>query len=156
MNSDLEKIRAVADYQLGSGAGAALFSGDVQIEYSKNTGRIRHIYADEQMVANYRPNDGLFTLTIEGARRLVRGVPGFRYAVEAQEDVMEFIEKGENLFAKHVVDACPSIRPGDEVVVLDHEGEVAAVGKAVLNRGEMLLFKKGVAVKVRRGRSRHR
>jgi len=156
MNSDLEKIRAVADYQLGSGAGAALFSGDVQIEYSKNTGRIRHIYADGQMVANYRPNDGLFTLTIEGARRLVRGVPGVRYTVEAQEDVMEFIEKGENLFAKHVVDASPSIRPGDEVVVLDHAGEVAAVGKAVLNRGEMLLFKKGVAVKVRRGRSRHR
>ena len=156
MNSDLEKIRAVANYQFGNGAGAALFSGDVQIEYSKNTGRIRHIYADGAMLANYRPNDGLFTLTIAGARRLVQGLPGFRYTVEAQEDVMEFIEKGENLFAKHVVDGGPDIRPGDEVVVVDHKGEVAAVGKAILNRGEMLAFNKGVAVKVRRGRSRHR
>jgi uncharacterized protein with predicted RNA binding PUA domain len=72
------------------------------------------------------------------------------------DDVVEAVEIGGNVFAKHVVDAGDAIRPGDEVVVVDSRGDVVAVGKALLTREEMLRFKAGAAVKVRRGRSRHR
>jgi predicted RNA-binding protein (TIGR00451 family) len=54
------------------------------------------------------------------------------------------------------VDAGDAVRPGDEVVVLDSRREVVAVGRALLNRREMLSFRTGAAVKVRRGRNRHR
>ena len=155
MNRDITSLRAVADYQFGRGAGAALFPDDTQIEYSKNTGKPRHLWAGEELVANYRPNDALFTVTIAGARRLV-ALEEFKYSVRVMDDVVEFVEQGKNVFAKHVRDAGESIRPGDEVVVVDSGGEVIAVGKSKMNREDMLSFKTGTAVRVRRGRKKDR
>ena len=64
-----------------------------------------------------------------------------------------FIEEGSDVFAKHVVEANEEIRPMEEVIVLNSHNEVIAVGRAVLSGDEMLEFRKGVAVKVRRGRA---
>jgi 7-cyano-7-deazaguanine tRNA-ribosyltransferase len=156
MNKDLEKIRAIADYQFGYQAGKVLFPDSVRLEYSKNTGRIRHIFFGEDLLANFRPNDGLFTLTIAGAERLIKGLPDLKYKVRLLDDLIEFIEQGKNLFAKHVVEAHPDIRPGQEVIVVDGEDNTIAVGKTILTPEEMLSFETGVAVKIRRGRKRHR
>lgn len=155
MNRDLARLRAVADYQFGKGAGAALFPDDTRVEYSRNTGKPRHLYASGELVANYRPNDALYTVTIAGARRLA-ALEGFRYTVRVLDDVVEYVEQGRNVFAKHVVDAGEPIRPGDEVVVVDGGGEVVAVGKSKMNRGDMLSFETGAAVRVRRGRKKDR
>jgi len=155
MNRDLARLRAVADYQFGKGAGAALFPEDTRVEYSRNTGKPRHLYASGELVANYRPNDALYTVTIAGARRLA-ALEGFRYTVRVRDDVVEYVELGRNVFAKHVVDAGEPIRPGDEVVVVDGGGEVVAVGKSKMNRGDMLSFETGAAVRVRRGRKKDR
>jgi predicted RNA-binding protein (TIGR00451 family) len=43
------------------------------------------------------------------------------------------------------------IRPCEEVVVLNEKGAVVAVGRAVLSGKEMRAFKRGVAVRVRKG-----
>jgi 7-cyano-7-deazaguanine tRNA-ribosyltransferase len=155
MNEDLEKLRAIADYQFGHGAGAELFPDGIRIEYSINTGRPRHIFIDDVMVANYRPNDAVFTITIAGAERL-NTLSGFTGFVVVVDDVLEFIEQGKNLFAMHVLEVGPGIRPDDEVIVRDSSGRVAAVGKAVLTSDEMMRFKNGQAVNIRRGRERHR
>ncbi len=155
MNRDLARLRAVADYQFGRGAGAALFPDDTRVEYSKNTGKPRHLYTGGELVANYRPNDALYTVTIAGARRLA-ALDGFEYTVRVRDDVVEYVEQGRNVFAKHVVDAGEPIRPGDEVVVVDGGGEAVAVGKSKMNRGDMLSFNTGAAVRVRRGRKKDR
>jgi predicted RNA-binding protein (TIGR00451 family) len=156
MKEDLRRIRGIADYQFGRGVGMVLFPDNVSIDYSRNTGRIRHIYAGEELLAAFRPNNGLFTLTIAGARRLISGLEGFGYSVRVSDDVSEFVSQGRNIFAKHVVDAGERIRPGDEVIIVDSRRNVLAVGKALLVKEEMLAFKKGVAVKVRRGRDTDR
>jgi uncharacterized protein with predicted RNA binding PUA domain len=83
-------------------------------------------------------------------------LPGFTGYVVVVDDVLEFIEQGKNLFAKHVLEAGPGIRPDDEVIVRDTNGRVTAVGKAILTSEEMSSFKTGLAVNVRRGRERHR
>ncbi len=153
MKRDLARLRDVADYQFGRGAGAALFPDETRIEYSKNTGKPRHLWVGRELVANYRPNDALFTVTIAGAKRLA-ALDGFQYSVRVLDDVVEFVEQGRNVFAKHVRDAGEPIRPGDEVVVVDGSGEVVAVGKSKMNRGDMLSFKTGIAVRVRRGRKK--
>ena len=154
MNEDLERLRGIADYQFGHGAGALLFPDGTRIEYSKNTSRPRHLYVDDVNVANYRPNDALFTITIAGAERL-NSLSAFTGYVVVIDDVLEFIEQGKNLFARHVAEAGPGIRPDDEVIVRDTKGEVVAVGKAILTSDEMLRFKTGLAVNIRRGRERH-
>ena len=81
MNLDLDKIRAIADYQFGYGSGKTLFSNNIDITYSKKTGRIRHIYEDKVLLASLRPNNSLFTLTIAGAIRLIEKLEGFKYKV---------------------------------------------------------------------------
>lgn len=150
MDADLRRIRAVADYQYGPGAGAALFPDEVRIVHSRNTGRIRHIYIDKELQATFRPTDGVFTLTMAAARRLMDRIPDLAYSVEVNDDAAEFVAKGKNVFAKHVTSAGEAIRPGDEVIIKSKQ-EVIGVGKALLLSEEIRAFKTGVAVRTRRG-----
>jgi predicted RNA-binding protein (TIGR00451 family) len=149
--SALQKIRSIADYQFGRGVGERLFPDDVRIVLSKRTGRIRHVYLGEDRLATLRPPDGLFSLTIAGAKRMMEGVESPRLWVKVRGEAAPFIAKGKSLFAKHVVDADGEIRPHEEVIVIGEENEVLAVGKAVLSGREMKAFERGVAVRVRRG-----
>ena len=67
------------------------------------------------------------------------------------DEAKPFVVVGRSVFAKHVVRADEEIRPQEEVIVVDDKSDVLAVGKAVLSGKEMKTFKKGVAVRVRRG-----
>ena len=147
----LSKIRCVADYQFGKDVGAKLFPDTIRIVYSKNTGKIRHIHLNEEMLATLRPTTGLFALTLAGAKRLVREMNPLCYWVKIQDDVESFIAKGRSVFAKHVTDVDPEIRPHDEVFVINSKNEVLAVGRALLSGTEMKAFSRGIAVRVRRG-----
>src|SRR5438093_502047 len=74
-----------------------------------------------------------------------------RLRVEVVQGVEEFIEKGGNVFCKHVQDVDPELRPAEEVLVVDGKDRLLAVGRSFFNAEEMLSFKIGVAVKVRHG-----
>lgn len=154
MDRDLRRIRGIADYQFGAGSGEALFPEGIEIERSKNTGRIRLIRLDGSLLASLRPNDGLFTLTIAGAERLASKVKIGDSVVTVSDDVAEYVAQGRNVMARHVVEAGGGVRPGDEIIVVDSKKKVIAVGRALLNREEMLAFGVGVAVRTRRGRDR--
>ncbi len=156
MDQDLRRVRGVAEYQFGPGSGAALFPDGVSFEHSKRTGKVRFIRRGDVLIASLRPTDGLLTLTIAGAERLVSQVNPLGCTVTVQDEVGEFVSQGRNVFAKHVVEADDGIRPRDEVIVLDSKKRVLAVGRALLTRAEMLAFGVGVAVKTRRGRDRDR
>lgn len=147
----LNRIRSVADYQFGRGTGVELFPENVEIAFSKRTGRIRYVYLAGKRLATMRPTDGLFSLSIAGARRIVGNIGSAKCFVTVQNDVSRFISEGGDVFATHVVKADDEIRSKEEVIVLNESGEVLAVGRSVLSGEEMKVFKRGVAVKVRRG-----
>lgn len=148
----LERIRSVADYQFGKGVGVKLFPRNVEVQYSKRTGRIRYIYLNGKRLATLRPTDGLFSLSIEGAKRIVKNASdSAKCFVIVKNEVSEVIADGGDVFAAHVVKADRELRPKDEVIVLDENCKVLAVGRAILSGEEMESFKVGVAVKVRRG-----
>jgi len=151
LENPLRRIRSVADYQFGRGVGEKLFPENVEIVYSKRTGRIRYVYLDGKRLATLRPMDGLFSLSIEGAKRIVEGRIPTKYIVTIKNSASKFVAEGGDVFAVHVVKADSEIRPKDEVIVVDEKGEVLAVGRAILSGEEMTAFKAGVAVKVRRG-----
>ena len=151
MDSELRRIRAIAEYQFGHGAGLALFPEEVRMIHSRNTGRIRHIHLGDTLIATFRPNDGVFTLTIAAAQRLLAQVPDLSYTVTVTEDAVPFISQGKNVFAKHVLSSGVKIRPGDEVIIIAEKSGGIGVGKALLIGDEMKTFKIGVAVKTRRG-----
>ena len=150
-DDDLTRIRAVADYQFGAGAGEALFPEGLMVVKSRKTGKVKSIFLNGGLLATLKPSDGFFAMNIEGACRLAKALPIPRYRVIVMDDVLEFIKRGMNLFAKHVFSADPEIRPGEEVLITDSKDRVIAVGRAMLNGIEMKRFKIGLAVKVRRG-----
>ena len=154
MESALQRIRSIADYQFGKDVGATLFPENVEITYSKTTGRIRYVHLNGKRLATLRPTDGLLSLSITAARLIAENAGFAKCFVAVRKDVAEFVADGGDVFAVHVVKADDAIRAKDEVIVVDEDNRVLAVGRALLSSVEMKAFKTGVAVKVRRGCSK--
>lgn len=148
---DLRKIKAIADYQFGVGAGEALFKGNIKIEKSKKTGKIRHIYDEGVIIANMRASDSFLVLSKEGAKRLHNSMPYPENRVVVNEDSVPFARDGKSVFAKFVVDCDENIRSNDEVLIVSEDDELLAYGKALLCAHEMGDFNTGQAVKTRKG-----
>jgi len=149
-SSSLARVRAIADFQFGRGAGKGLFPDGCRFVYSR-TGRVRQVLSGGQRLATVRASDGRLTLGIAGVRRLVEALPPPAYRVGILPDVADFARDGKNAFCRHVVSADPEIRAGDEVLVVTGDDDLCATGTAVLSGAEMLVFNYGVAVKVREG-----
>ncbi|HID26508.1 MAG TPA: pseudouridine synthase [Methanosarcinales archaeon] len=146
----LKKVRIIADYQFGRGAGKALFPENVEFQLS-NTKRVRQILLNGKRLATLRAKDGLFTLSIYGADRLHKHFPYPHLRVVMNKEASPFIAQGKTAFARHVVAVDPEIRAGEEVILVDENDKLLATGKTLLCASEMLSFKKGVAVYVRQG-----
>ena len=153
VDNALQRIRSVADYQFGRGVGAKLFPGNVEILFSRATGRIRYVNLNGMRLATLRPTDGLLSISLEAARRLKEIRSMAKCFVTVRTDISTFIADGGDVFAAHVVESDDEIRSKDEVIVVNQNDDVLAVGRALLSSDEMLAFKTGVAVKVRHGRS---
>ena len=147
---DLKKIKAIADYQFGKGAGELLFTGKIKIEKSKKTGKIRHIFDGNQNIVNMRASDSFLILSKLGAKRLAQ-MDGMRNKVMIDNSVESFARDGKSVFAKFIKDCDENIRSNDEVLIVNEEGELLAFGKALLNYSEMLDFNTGQAIKTRKG-----
>ena len=146
---DMLRCRAVLDMQFGRGAGDILDGHKVEFVKSRRTGKIRNVMIDGVHVLSMRAHDGRFTPKLEGAKLLMDVLPEPRMRVRIEDEPAEFARKGSNVFSKFVVDCDPDIRPGDNVFVVDAKGQLAAVGRALMNREEMLAFKRGIAVRVK-------
>ena len=151
MEDQLGKVRSIADYQFGKGVGAKLFPDNIKIQLSPRTGRIRYISLDDQRLATLRPTDGLLSISIKAAKFMTEYIPEAKCFVTVQNGVSKYIAAGGDVFAVHVVDVDSEVGAKDEVIAIDEDRNVLAVGRAELSSSEMLAFKTGVAVKVRHG-----
>jgi uncharacterized protein with predicted RNA binding PUA domain len=147
----LARVRVIADYQFGAGAGPGLFPDGCGFILSQ-TGRVRQVLLGDDRLATLRARDGRLTLSYAGAARLREAIPPPAYRVGIDPSVSEFIAGGKTAFAKHVTSADPGIRAGDEVLAVMEGDELLATGMALLSGAEMLSFKYGPAVKIREGR----
>lgn len=148
---DVARVKAVADYQFGKGAGAMLLDGRVELKKSETTGKIRNVLVDGEHILSMRANDGFFTLRPGGAERLHKGFPAPRLRVQVKEDSVPFNREGKNVFCTFVLDCDADLRPMDEVLVVDSSDNLVAIGRAMVTHNEMFAFKTGIAVKVREG-----
>ncbi|HTX61360.1 MAG TPA: tRNA guanosine(15) transglycosylase TgtA [Methanobacterium sp.] len=148
---DEAKIRQIADYQFGLDAGDAVFYGDVNIVKSRKTGKIRHIYHEDDLIATLRARDGVLVMGREGARRLHYHLPYPQNRVVVNEDAEPFASEGKIIFAKFVINCDKNIRASEEVLVVNEQDDLLAFGKSILNAPEIMNFKVGQAVKTRKG-----
>lgn len=151
--AEFEGLRAVADYQLGAGAGAGLFPDGASFDVERSrSGRPRQIIAPAGRVVTFL-TDGRLSLGLEGGRRLDAALDPPEYRVVVGDESAPYVRDGRNVFAKFVRSVDPAVRPGDEVLVLHEEEGLLGVGRAVLSAAGMADFGTGMAVKVRAGES---
>ena len=132
-----ETIRSVLSFQFGKD-----IADKIMDENTFGTGRFPYwkIQRNKVQLAMMSEERGAFSLTVDGGKVVAESGRNI-------VNMMDFELKG-NLFAVGVIDADPGIRIGDEAVVMKN-GEVVAVGVAVMSGKEMTQLKRGIAVKIR-------
>ena len=150
---DLRKIKAISDYQFGFSITDILFKDEdiIRIEYSKNTDKIKYVYYNDHLMLSFRPTNGLFTLSLFSAQKIVLSTQKPLLRVIVLSEISEFIKKGRNVFCKHVVDIDPNLRPLDETIIVSENDELLAVGRLMIPVPYIKTFNTGVAIKVRKG-----
>ncbi|NPA84651.1 MAG: pseudouridine synthase [Crenarchaeota archaeon] len=113
----------------------------VRIKYSR-TGKPRYAFLGEERLFTIKPSDMSLSLSPAGARLLDSCLPGKVGRVWTSE------EPQKSVFAKHVIEADPSIRRGVDVLVY-YSGRLIAFGKALMSGREMNTLNLGEAVRVR-------
>jgi len=149
----LTSLREKAKYQynLTDDQVNSIFTHECVMKLSKKTKRIREIERNGKLIFMLRPNDGFLISQIEGARLLLKYSPFPNNRVVMYSDYSEMVSEGRNLFAKHVKTLDAQIKTGSEVIIVNENDELVAIGKSVLNHKEMLDSNYGIGVKVRRG-----
>lgn len=148
-HKELIKLRAVADYLFGKGAGNVLFTDGIMIV--RTLGRVRQVGLGDEILCSIRASDGFIVLNRKGAKLVHSALKPPRLRVTVNDEAAPFVAQGKTVFAKHVVAADPEIRPAEEVLVVDSKDRLLASGRALLSGAEMVAFNNGKAVEVRRG-----
>ena len=152
VDTDVLRAKAVARYQFGIEATDALFRGEITLKKSRKTGKIRNVFSDGEHVLSMRAGDGMYTLRMEGAKRIIDAVPAPHMRVSIMDDAVPFVSQGRNAFCQFVTSADGDLVPMDEVIVVDKNDVPVATGRMLLVKDEIAAMKKGIAVKVRNGK----
>ena len=134
-NRNLHKLRSIATYQFGKG-GEKFIPDDVIIKGNYH----KKIFSNSKQLALLNIDNGLFSLRLEGGRKLLElGINIVN---------IDFKLETNTVFAPGVSKASHNIIPQDEVVVV-RDNEVVGVGKAILSGEEMENCANGIAVKIK-------
>lgn len=146
----LKIVRDIADYQFGKGIGKKLFPDNCRVEISRRTGKPKYIYLDGEILATIRYPDNLLALTLEGAKRLLEAANNSALRVIVKKNAVGKVKQGMGPLPREIAYYDERIRPGDEVVLLDEDGELIAVGKAVVSGATFKGLERGNVVKIRK------
>lgn len=149
----LRQIKEISYYQFGQIITEALFQNESHITFkrSKRTNKVKYVYLDDELLMSLRPTNGLFTLGFLAATIIIKNTSKPIQRTIVMSDVSKFIKEGRNVFCKHVVDIDDNLRPMDEVIVVNEEDELLAIGKLRIPVHYVKTFKNGIAIKVRKG-----
>jgi len=147
------KIKHTIDALFGTGVSRFL-PKDIEITFSKKTGRIRSVYHNKKLLCTLRIDGGL-AITTYFAQILMKSKKFKENCLEVDKDSKPFIEDGRSVFCKHVIWCGKNIRILSEVPVL-YKNKVIAVGKSMLSSPMIESQKIGVAVKIRDSLKSHK
>ncbi|MFQ5887946.1 MAG: DUF5591 domain-containing protein [Candidatus Hydrothermarchaeales archaeon] len=129
----IEGLKRLCDFQFGRGSSEYLISTNTKVKGHQ-------IFCSDKQIASINPRTGYLALTLKGGE-LLRGFGSYIVSIS-------FKPETNNIFSIGVGDVDPQIRPGDEVIV-EYDGGVVGVGKAILNGDEMVRATKGLAIVLR-------
>jgi uncharacterized protein with predicted RNA binding PUA domain len=140
------KIQYSLDALFGNGVSKYL-PKDIEMTFSRKTGRIRTVSHKGKLLCTLRIDGGL-VINSYFAQILLKSKIFKENCVEINKDAAPFVEEGRSVFCKHVVWCGKKVRISADTPVL-YKNKVIAVGKAVLSSEMISDFNRGVAIKVR-------
>jgi uncharacterized protein with predicted RNA binding PUA domain len=143
---NLLKLRQTIDALFGKGVSRFL-PKDIEIIFSKKTGRIRTVHFHEKLLCTLRIDGGL-AITPYFAQLLLKSKKFKENCLEINKDAAPFVSEGRSVFCKHVIWCGKNIQIASDTPVM-FQNKVIAVGRAVLSSEMIVDFERGVAVKVR-------
>jgi uncharacterized protein with predicted RNA binding PUA domain len=143
---NLLKLRQTIDALFGQGVSRFL-PKDIEIIFSKKTGRIRTVHFHEKLLCTLRIDGGL-AITPYFAQLLLKSKKFKENCLEINKDAAPFVSEGRSVFCKHVIWCGKNIQIASDTPVM-FQNKVIAVGRAVLSSEMIVDFERGVAVKVR-------
>ncbi len=147
-SEELSMLRTIASIQF-RGIPHDFIPDDILLHKSPSTMRIRMIFWKNKPFLSLRASDYYLIPHILAGYRLNEYLPIPLLRVVVSNKYSRFIARGGNVFCPHIVFADPSIRPREEIVVVDEDYRVLAVGRALLPGWAMTYFNRGEAVRVR-------
>ena len=133
-------LRAIADFQFGKGVGSVLIPDEAKIFGRKELGL--RVQLNNKHLLAFRPETGYLTLSLT-AGELLLGLTHNVVTFDGQKI------KGSTIFSKAITMADLEIRPNDEVLVTDENGELLAVGTTHLPGDLLVKMKQGKGVTIR-------
>ncbi len=147
------KLQYTLDALFGNGVSKYL-PKDIEMTFSKKTGRIRTVSHKGKLLCTLRIDGGL-AITPYFAQLLLKSKTFRENCVEINKDAAPFVSEGRSVFCKHVVWCGKKVRISADTPIL-FKDKVIAVGKAVLSSEMISDFNRGVAIKVRDSLKSHK
>lgn len=140
------KLQHSLDALFGNGVSKQL-PKDIELIFSRKTGRIRTVSHKGKLLCTLRIDGGL-AISPYFAQILLKSKAFRENCVEINEDAVPFVESGRSVFCKHVIWCGKKVRISADTPVL-FKNQVIAVGKAILSSEMISDFDRGVAIKIR-------
>lgn len=140
------KLKHTLDALFGEGVSKYL-PKNIEMTFSKKTGRIRTVTHQGQLLCTLRIDGGL-AITPYFAQILLKSKKFKENCLEINQDAAPFVEEGKSVFCKHVIWCGKNIRISSDTPIL-YKNKVIAVGKAVLSSEMISDFNIGMAIRVR-------
>lgn len=147
------KLQHTLDALFGNGVSRHM-PKDVEMTFSKKTGRIRTVSHKGKLLCTLRIDGGL-AISPYFAQLLMKSKIFRENCVEINKDAAPFVSEGRSVFCKHVIWCGKKVRISADTPVL-FKDKVIAVGKAVLSSEMISDFDRGVAIKVRDSLKSHK
>lgn len=138
--SQLVFLRAVADFQFGQGIGKVLIPDQAKIYGRKELGF--RVQLDNEHLLTFRPETGYLTLSLAAGKRLL-GLTDNVVTFDGQKI------KGSTIFSKSVINADSEIRPKEEVLIINKEGDLLATGISHLPGDLLIKMNRGKGITLR-------
>lgn len=140
------KLGHTVDALFGAGMSKHL-PKNLDLTFSRKTGRIRTVYHKDKLLCTLRIDGGL-AISTYFAQILLENKKFKENCVEVNQEAAPFVQEGRSVFCKHVVWCGKNVRISADTPVL-FRNKVIAVGRAALSKEMIDDSDRGVAIKVR-------
>ena len=140
------KLKYTLDALFGTGVSKYL-PKNIDMTFSKKTGRIRTVIHQGKLLCTLRIDGGL-AISPYFAQLLLQSKTFQENCLEVNPDAAPFVKEGKSVFCKHVLWCGKNIRIASDTPIM-YKTKVIAVGKAVLSSDMITDFNRGMAIRIR-------